>query len=260
MIRANWKYLLIGATAAVALLLLAPQADAQWGCCRPAAVWGCGCGYAPCYTPCYTPCYRTCYTPCYTPCYRSYCDSGLYLGWRPGPIRRLLFGPYRWYWGGYGGCWSDCGTTCDTCGTWTPANGAAPTQALLTPTPAKKPIAEPPSALQPTEPAPVVPTPSSVLPKTSATSAESSGILTVWVPFDAKVTINGRETSSIGSRREFVSYGLQPGLVYKYVVHAQVIRDGKLLEDTQTITLKAGSIESVAFGFNVLPTEQVASR
>ena len=38
-----------------------------------------------------------CYSACYSPCYDS---CGLYLGWRPGPIRRLLFGPYRWYWGG----------------------------------------------------------------------------------------------------------------------------------------------------------------
>ena len=98
------------------------------------------------------------------------------------------------------------------------------------------------------------------MPKTSATSTDNSGILTVWVPFDAKVTINGLETRSTGSRREFVSYGLKPDLSYKYVVHAQVVRDGKLIEETRTVTLTAGQIEAVAFGFNTPPTEQVASR
>ena len=107
---------------------------------------------------------------------------------------------------------------------------------------------------------PGTPGPSPVLPKTSATSADNSGILTVWVPYDAKVTINGLETRSTGSRREFVSYGLKSGLSYKYVVQAQVVREGKLLEDTRTVTLTAGQIEAVAFGFNTQPTEQVASR
>jgi len=56
---------------------------------------------------------------------------------------------------------------------------------------------------------------------TSDTSAEQSVVLTVWVPYDAKVTVNGMETRSTGSRRQFVSYGLQQGLSYKYVVRAK---------------------------------------
>jgi uncharacterized protein (TIGR03000 family) len=146
------------------------------------------------------------------------------------------------------------------------------------PTPAKKPVMEPPAAM-PTQPAPTMPSPtppaptepglpgalptpgaSPVLPKTTATSAETSGIVTVWVPYDATVTINGLATRSTGSRREFVSYGLTPGLTYKYVVHAQVARNGQMLEDTQTVSLTAGQTTAVAFGFNAPPTEQVASR
>jgi uncharacterized protein (TIGR03000 family) len=269
MSRTGWKCLLIGAVVAIVLWSVAPQANAQWwGCCRP-AVWGCG--YAPCYSSC---------------CY----DGGWYLGCRPGPVRRLLFGPYRWYWGGCGyscgynyGCYNyGCGYTgCAACcsdGTTVSGGTLTPTPAppAQTPTPARKPIAEPPAAM-PTEPAPALPGPgtpapgtqlpgtlppgpSPVLPKTSATSSDSSGILTVWVPYDAKVTINGMETRSTGSRREFVSYGLKPGLSYKYVVHAQVVREGKLVEDSRTVTLTAGQIEAVAFGFNTQPTEQVAAR
>lgn len=244
--RLRWKCLLIGAVALVALSSAASQADAHWwGWSR---TWGC----------CYTPCYTSCYTPCYTtvscdPC----CYTGSwYLGWRPGPVRRLVFGSYRWYWGGY---WDSCCTTYTPCcdssvpaATVTPATPAQPT-----PAPAK-PAA--PSATMPTEPA----APSSSTPMspntTSVTPAETSGILTVWVPYDARVTVNGLETKSTGSRRQFVSYGLKPGFSYKYVVHAVIVRDGQTQEDTRTVVLTAGKIAAVAFGFNASAVEQIASR
>jgi uncharacterized protein (TIGR03000 family) len=84
--------------------------------------------------------------------------------------------------------------------------------------------------------------------------------LTVWVPFDAKVTVNGRETSSTGSRRQFISYGLKPGFSYKYVVQAEVVRNGQTQTDTRDVTLTPGQITSVAFGFNATSSQQVAAR
>jgi uncharacterized protein (TIGR03000 family) len=96
------------------------------------------------------------------------------------------------------------------------------------------------------------------MPKTSGTTAENSGVLTVWVPDDAKVMVNGLETRSSGSRRQFVSYDLKPGFSYKYVVRAQVVRNGQVQEDTRTVVLTAGQITAVAFGFN-MSTQQVAS-
>jgi uncharacterized protein (TIGR03000 family) len=108
------------------------------------------------------------------------------------------------------------------------------------------------------EPAPLTPTPQAPAPKTSGTSSEESGTLTVWVPYDAKVTVNGLETRSTGSRRQFVSYGLKSGLTYKYEVKAQIVRNGQVLEDTRTVMLTAGDINAVAFGFNT-PGQQVAS-
>ncbi len=82
--------------------------------------------------------------------------------------------------------------------------------------------------------------------------------MTVWVPYDAKVIINGRETRSTGSRRQFYSSGLKPGLNYTYAIRAQVIRNGQVQEDTRTVTLTAGQITAVAFGFNATP-QQVAT-
>lgn len=263
--------------------------------------------YTPCYSACYTPCYSTCYTPCYTPCYSyttSYCDPcsttscGYYVGWRPGPIRRLLFGRYRWYYG----CYSTPSYAYTVSYNDYPVvyeePSAAPREATKQPTPAQKSApatpqpapAESAPAEQSTAPAqpgdmePSVPlqmppepqpnTPSNELnqpnfnfdplqPSTPGTSttptANNSALITVWVPHDARVFVNGHETTSTGSRRQFVSYGLKPGYQYEYEVRAQVPRNGKWMEDVRKITLTAGADESVAFGFNTLPTETLAS-
>jgi len=85
-------------------------------------------------------------------------------------------------------------------------------------------------------------------------------LISVWVPHDAKVIVNGYVTESEGSRRQFVSYGLRPGYSYKYEVKAQLIRDGKIIEDVRTVTLTAGQDMSVAFGFQSLPSQALASQ
>jgi uncharacterized protein (TIGR03000 family) len=146
------------------------------------------------------------------------------------------------------------------------------------PTPAKKPVIEGPASINPamppepgptpaqpstTEPAPAMPGATPTVPaeptSTSSPTPETSGVVTVWVPYDAKVTINGLATRSTGSRRQFVSYGLKPGFSYKYDIHAEVVRDGKLMEDTKPVTLTAGQNTAVAFGFNTNPAESVAA-
>jgi len=86
-----------------------------------------------------------------------------------------------------------------------------------------------------------------------------SGLLTLYVPYDAKVFINGLETRTPGSRRQYVSYGLLPGYRYKYEVRVEIVRDGKILEDTKVVYLTAGSKEALAFGFNVQSVEGLAS-
>ena len=79
------------------------------------------------------------------------------------------------------------------------------------------------------------------------------------MPAEAKVTINGLATQSTGSRRQYVSYGLQAGLGYKYDVHAEIVRDGKIVEENKTITLTAGE-RRLAFGFNVPDTNVAANQ
>jgi uncharacterized protein (TIGR03000 family) len=100
---------------------------------------------------------------------------------------------------------------------------------------------------------PPVPKSTSIEPMTG-----DSGILTIWVPNEAKVTINGMLTKSTGSKRHFVSYGLQSGYTYKYVVKAEVVREGKLVTEEQTVSLTAGERGGVAFGFNIPSSEGLA--
>ena len=88
---------------------------------------------------------------------------------------------------------------------------------------------------------------------------ENSGLLTIWVPADAKVTINGLETSSTGSRRSYVSFGLKAGFSYKYDVHAEIVRDGHIVEENKTISLTAGDRGAVAFAFNEKTGEGLAA-
>jgi uncharacterized protein (TIGR03000 family) len=213
--RQNWKRWLIGGVAVALLLSAAPKADAR--------CWGCG-GY-----------------------YGGW--GGYYAGW----------GGYYSGWANYiglgvryGGCY-DCrwnsyyppyylGYRSPYCGCYSSwgYDGCAPAAPATSPIPASAPS-------MPSGPGP--------FPKSTGASTENTGLLTVSVPYDAKVTINGRETGSTGSRRQYVSNGLQPGLTYKYVVHAEVVRDGQVQEDTQTVTLTVGQTTAVAFGFNATPLQ-----
>lgn len=88
---------------------------------------------------------------------------------------------------------------------------------------------------------------------------DNSARLTISVPADARVMINGRPTESTGAHREYISHGLVSGLTYKYEVCAQVTRNGKTLEETKVVILTAGANEGVAFRFQAKSEAQVAS-
>lgn len=76
---------------------------------------------------------------------------------------------------------------------------------------------------------------------------ESTGLISVSVPDDAKVIINGYETNLTGTERHFLSRGLKPGFTYSYEVRIELDRDGETLQDTQMVTLSAGQAESLAY-------------
>ncbi len=259
----NRKSLLIVAAAAAMLFLGTSRADAigyhhyrtgfyrtgyyrtaNWG--YRAANWGCGSCWTPCATYC-RPTFSRCCDPCGpSTCCQTGCSScSYYLGCRPGPIRRAVLGPYRWY---ATNCYASCGT-CDTC--CSSDAGSAPT-APEAPTKAEKPTVAPGEV----DPLGVEPEPTT----RSQPTRDNSGLLTIYVPFDAKVTVNGHETASKGSRRQYVSFGLKPGLAYKYEIRAEVLRDGRPAIENRTVTLTAGDHTSVAFGFNVSTVEGLAAK
>jgi len=84
--------------------------------------------------------------------------------------------------------------------------------------------------------------------------------LTVDVPAEAEIIVNGHTTRSTGTRREFVSTGAEPGLVYRYEVWAAVTRNGRRLEEIKSITLRAGESGKLSFDFQSVGERREAYR
>lgn len=124
------------------------------------------------------------------------------------------------------------------------------------------PAAEGPTLAPPrTPPAPVRTPPKPPVPNRTSIERTRSGlgVLTVQVPHDAKVTINGALTKSLGSVRQYSCDGLLPGRTYKFEVKAEIVREGKIVTETQMVSLTAGDRGRVAFSFDVRGTEGLAA-
>ena len=118
-------------------------------------------------------------------------------------------------------------------------------------TPAE-PSAPAPSTPPSTSPSDAPPAPGTTPPATPGTSTSlnrADGLLAVQVPEDARVYVNDQPTTSTGSRRQYVSRDLEPGFSYTYEVRAEVVRDGKTLEQVRRVDLRAGEVVNVAFDF-----------
>lgn len=104
-------------------------------------------------------------------------------------------------------------------------------------------------ALPPAAAPPVgVPAPAPA-PGSSTSTTQVDGLLAVNVPQDAKIYVNGQATSSIGEARQYVSRNLQPGFNYTYEVRAEVVRDGRTIEQVKKIDMRAGETANLAFDF-----------
>jgi uncharacterized protein (TIGR03000 family) len=77
----------------------------------------------------------------------------------------------------------------------------------------------------------------------------SRGILTVRLPEDAKLYVNGQLTRSTGSSRRFVSTNLTAGNRYPYDLRAVIERDGREETRTKNVRLVAGDKAHVEFDF-----------
>lgn len=74
-----------------------------------------------------------------------------------------------------------------------------------------------------------------------------SARLTVTVPADARVYINDRATTSTGTLRQYDSGNLTSGKTYTYQVRAEANRDGQLVTQSETVRLRAGDTQNLAF-------------
>jgi uncharacterized protein (TIGR03000 family) len=62
----------------------------------------------------------------------------------------------------------------------------------------------------------------------------------VTLPAEAKLTVDGQPTTSTSTRRVFVSPALTPGNEYTYTLKAEFAQDGKPVQVTKEITVRAG--------------------
>lgn len=92
-------------------------------------------------------------------------------------------------------------------------------------------------------------TPANPAPGSETSIRRADGLLAVNVPEDAKIYVNGTATSSMGEARQYVSRDLQRGYNYTYEVRAEVVRDGRTVEQVKEINLRAGETANLAFDF-----------
>ncbi|HUT13409.1 MAG TPA: TIGR03000 domain-containing protein [Thermoguttaceae bacterium] len=69
---------------------------------------------------------------------------------------------------------------------------------------------------------------------------EANAVLTVVVPEEARVCINGHATTTTGSRRSYLSLGLLSGYRYPYEVLAEWESDGQTHRQTKLVYIEAG--------------------
>ena len=100
-------------------------------------------------------------------------------------------------------------------------------------------------------PAPAVEGGEAPLPAPGGNTSYRTGeaLLSIDVPEDAKVYVNGVATKTTGAHRQYVSRNLIEGSNYTYEIRAVVSRNGKTIEETKTVNLRAGEDSSLAFDF-----------
>lgn len=210
------------------------------GCCdygipRPA--------YVPVSSVCGDPCWgAVCRPPCLLSrlSYRSRAHHwDYYWGWRA-PWRGWRAPLWGW------SCCPSCGCTLVDCCCGSTAGAVLygepsiiQQEAPATPTPTPAPAPTPPAQSEPSLPTPA---------QQSSLEA-ASALLSVQVPADARVRVNGIPTSSAGEYRRYVSRDLSPGFRYTYEVTAEVERNGQPVTQTKTAHLRAG--EEVALSFDL---------
>lgn len=94
----------------------------------------------------------------------------------------------------------------------------------------------------------------------NAIATSENGSLQVSLPEQAKLFVNGQETTSTGTSRQFVSKGLKSGYRYPYTVKAVMDVNGREVVRTKTVEMRAGDTLDLAFDFSDAATTKLTVR
>lgn len=83
--------------------------------------------------------------------------------------------------------------------------------------------------------------------RASPAAPADRAVLALQVPADAKIWVQGEATKQDGAVRTFVSPPLEPGKTYTYAVKAQWTENGKPVEQSQNVTVRAGNRSQLLF-------------
>ncbi len=75
----------------------------------------------------------------------------------------------------------------------------------------------------------------------------AAAVILVVVPADADIFFDGSPTTQTGTERSFSSPPLEPGLTYQYTIRARWTQDGRPVEQTRRVNVKAGDRIRVDF-------------
>lgn len=73
--------------------------------------------------------------------------------------------------------------------------------------------------------------------------------IVVSLPADARLIVDGNITTSTSDRRTLVTPNLEFGSDYVYTMVAEIVRDGRTMEQSQQVTVRGGQIANVQFTF-----------
>lgn len=78
-----------------------------------------------------------------------------------------------------------------------------------------------------------------------ANSVPRASGITVRVPNDAKIFVNGHEMKGRGYIRRFSSEPLAEGKTYKYEVRAELVQNGEKISKTEVVQLQPGKLTNI---------------
>jgi uncharacterized protein (TIGR03000 family) len=103
-------------------------------------------------------------------------------------------------------------------------------------------------APSPAPPPPPPPPPAKPGEKKAGAELENRARLTVEVPTEAKLWVDGFETKTSGaSVRSFTTPELDAGQDYYYILKIETVRDGKTTTETKQVTVRAGEETRASF-------------